>query len=205
MFGLIRIIIGLIIFVCIVSIVKTKKIKLKHKRKISIISFVFTIIIVILLNFIPFENIFVTFHSHEAVYKYFNFVSDIKLVVQGQNCDLVVGGEDRSYVYQIVPKTTDGWKVGTGFNSKNIAQKLVNGIVVDIYQYKNTSDYFVRLYDSHGGTSEVSDSCNSKFFSLESYHETIDETFVFYYAYVFNISRDYKIKVNGEELILFNE
>ena len=105
----------------------------------------------------------------------------------------------------IIPKTADGWKIGIGSNTKRIVQKLSNGIVLYVYQYKNTSDYFITILDTNGGESTVSDEYNTKFFALERYNDSLEKNFVTYYAHITNLNPQYSIIVNNNKIVLENQ
>ena len=162
MYGIIRLIIGIVFFVF--SIIVIKKYIVAHKR---ILYFVFTsiaIALITVLAIIPFENLFITFSSPKLSYEYYTSgKSNIELVVEGTDCDFVVDCKNDAYTYLIIPKNSYGWKIGTGVNTKRIFQKISNGITVYIYQYKNTNDYFITIFDTAGGELEILDSYNTEF------------------------------------------
>lgn len=79
-------------------------------------------ILLTVLSFIPFENSFITFKSLDSAYHYVYGKSDMKLVVEGDDCDFVVGSQkDKDKVtYAFMPKTADGWKASKNINAKRI-------------------------------------------------------------------------------------
>ena len=144
MYSLIRYAIGLAFFGLSLFIIKKCKITLKkaHLIVLAIVS----LSVVVLLAFIPFENHFITFESPKAAYDYYNFVNaDVALLAEGENCDfIVVRKRESCYLYSIVPKTADGWKIGIGSDIKKVFNAYNDdGILITVYQYKNTSDFFV--------------------------------------------------------------
>lgn len=91
-------------------------------------------LLIVMLTFLPFENLFVTFYSPKAAYEYFYLVkSNIELIVNGDDCNFIITHKNDSDTYLIIPKTADGWKIGIGSNTKRIIQKLSNGIVLYVY------------------------------------------------------------------------
>ena len=203
MYNIIRFIIGCIFLVCSITAIKKSKVICKH-----ILYVVFTslsMILVVVLAFLPFENLFVTFDSPKAAYEYFNLgKSNIELIVEGDDCDFIIDRKNDFDTYLIIPKTTDGWKIGIGSNTKRIVQKLSNGIVLYIYQYKNTSDYFITILDTNGGKSTVSDEYNTKFYSLERNNDSLGKVFVTYYAHITNFNQQYSVIVNDTKIVLEN-
>ena len=162
-----------------------------------------SMVLVAVLALIPFENLFVTFKSPEAAYEYTNFgKSDIELVVEGNNCDFVVERKEDTDKYLIIPKDEVGWKIGVGLNTKRIIQKISNGITVYVYQYKNTSDYFITVFDTNGGEATVTDDYDTEFSSLERYNDFLGETFVTYYAHIPELNQQYSVTVNGNKIAL---
>lgn len=204
MYNIIRFIIGCIFLVCSITAIKKSKVIRKH-----ILYIVFTslsVILIVVLAFLPFENLFVTFNSPKAAYEYFNLgKSNIQLIVEGDDCDFIIDRKNDSDTYLIIPKTADGWKIGIGSNTKRIVQKLSNGIVLYVYQYKNTNDYFITILDTNGGESTISDEYNTKFLSLERSNDSLGKTFVTYYAHITNLNPQYSVIVNDNKIVLENQ
>lgn len=204
MYNVIRLIIGCIFFVCSITVIKKSQVIRKHILYILFTSL--SVILIVVLAFLPFENLFVTFDSPKAAYEYFNLgKSNIELIVEGDDCDFIIDRKNDSYAYLIIPKTVDGWKIGGGSNTKRIVQKLSNGIVLYVYQYKNTSDYFITILDTNGGESNISDEYNTKFLSLERNNDSLGKTFVTYYAHITNLNPQYSVIVNDNKIVLGNQ
>ena len=200
MFSIIRLIIGCIFFIASVLVIQAKPIR----KKIQYVVFALvSVVLMVMLAFFPFENYFVTFHSPTESYEYYNWgKSNIVLVVEGNNCDFIVNREKEQDTYLIIPKTTDGWKIGIGLNTKRIVQKNSNGIIVNIYQYKNTNDYYITVFNTEGGELNVSDSYNTQFYSLEKNNNSLGKKFITYYAHIFDFNPQYNIHVDGNKIML---
>lgn len=204
MYIMIRIIIGCVFLACAIAAVK--KSKAIRKRVLYLVFAGIAVVLVVVLAFLPFENLLVTFDSPQAAYAYFNpGKSDVALVVEGDACDFVVGRKNGTDTYLIVPKTAEGWKTGIGADTKRIAQTISDGIVFYVYQYKNTKDYFVTVLDTNGGESAVSDEYNTEFLSLERKNDSPGKTFVTYYAHIAGLDAPYSVTVNGTEIVLENK
>jgi hypothetical protein len=168
---------------------------------IYVYSIALSVMLVTVLAFFPFENLYTTFESPMEAYSYFHFgKADIKHVVNGTNCDLVIGDKDGANRYLIIPKTEDGWKVGIGIDTKRIIQKLCNGIVIYVYQYEKTNDYFITVLDTNGGSVDITDRCNSEFYPLKKSNQTIGKEFVTYYAHISDFDGEYWISINGTKI-----
>ena len=204
MYNIIRFVIGCIFLVC--SITAIKKSKLIRKHMLYIVFASLSVLLIVVLAFLPLENLFITFDSPKAAYEYFVLgKSNIELIVEGEDCDFVIDRKNDSDTYLIIPKTADGWKIGIGSNTKRTVQKLSNGIVLYVYQYKNTSDYFITILDTNGGEATVSDEYNTKFFSLERYNDSLGKKFVTYYAHITNLNPQYGVIVNDNKIVLGNQ
>ena len=157
----------------------------------------------VIFAFLPVENLFITFDSPEAAYEYYNWGgSNVELIIEGNSCDFVVDRQSEFDTYLIIPKTTDGWKIGIGSNTRRIAQKISDGIVLYIFQYKNTNDYFITIMDTNGGESKISDDYNTEFYALEKNNPVLKNTFITYYAHVPDFNSQYSVTVN-DNLIVF--
>lgn len=202
MYIIIRLIIGCVFLGCSITVIK--KSKVIRKGILYAVFACISVVVAAVSAFLPFENLFVTFNSPKAAYEYYNVgKSNIELVVEGNNCDFVVDCKNDSDTYLIIPKTADGWKVGIGADTKRIVQKLSDGITVYVYQYKNTNDYFITVLDTDGGESKVSDDYNTKFYSLEKSNDSLEKTFVTYYAHISNFNPQYSVTVNGNKISIY--
>ena len=201
MFSLIRLFIGLFIFSCLVAFVR--KISVEKKQLLYIVSLVVSLVISVGLFLFPFENLFITFESPETVYDYVYFGENhIDCVVEGEKCGFIVGENDNSQIYLIIPKKSNGWGIGVGSDTRMISQKITNGIIVYLYQYKNTDEYFVTVLNTAGGQSEIRDSCNSSFYSVEKENKALGKTYVTYYAHISKFNLQYHVIVDGDKIVV---
>ena len=107
MFNMIRFIISCAFFG--ISIIVIKKSKTLRKRLWYVVSASISAMLITVLAFLPFENLFITFQSPKVAYEYFNFgQSNIELVIPGNACDFVVDCQNDSNTYLIIPKTENG-------------------------------------------------------------------------------------------------
>lgn len=201
MYNIIRLIIGCIFLAG--SIITIKKSKVTRKHILYIVFTSLSVILIVVLMFLPFENLFVTFNSPKAAYEYFNLgKSNIDLIVEGDTCDLIIDRKNDADTYLMIPKTADGWKIGIGSDTKRIVQKHSDGIDLCVYQCKNTDDYFITILDTNGGESTILDEYNTQFLSLERNNDTLGKTFVTYYAHITNPTPPYSVIVNDRKIVL---
>lgn len=197
LFAIFRLVLGSLFLV--IFIILIKKSQTTHKRRWLITSVVVTIILTTVFSFIPIENAFVTFSSPQSSYSY-NHPGDVKLIVNGEETDFIVGFKDDTEIYAIVPKSDDGWKLGTGLDTKRIAQTTVDGILVCVYQYKNLDDYYITVFDTNGGSSEITDNHSTRFQFLDEANRVLNKTFYTYYAYIHDYDDQYVLSVNGKTI-----
>lgn len=196
-FGTIRLVFFVIIFViCVLLIWKSRLI---HKRRWYLSLLAVTIALTTLSVFIPIENAFITFSSPTAAFEYIN-TGIVKLIVNGEYTDFVVAEKGNADSYLIIPKEGTGWKLGLGTDTKRIAHKISNGVSIQVYQYKNTDDYYITVLNTEGGIFEISDNHNSEFSYLDKLNPSLNETFYTYYAYVKNFDAQYILTVNGKTI-----
>ena len=201
MYTIIRLLIGCTFLVCSMIVIKNSKGIRKHIWYIAFTSL--SVLLIVVLTFLPFENLFMTFDSPEAVYAYYYLgKSNIELVVEGDDCDLIIDRKNNSDTYLMIPKTADGWKIGVGSDTKRIMQKFSDGISLDVYRYKDSGDYFITIIDTNGGESTISDEYNTKFLSLERYNDSLGKNFVTYYAHITNLNPQYSVTVNDIPIVL---
>ncbi len=197
LFTIIRLVVFSMFF--IISLLIIRKTNVKHKHKWSIVSFVISIVLTTILALTPIEKSLITFSSLEAAYNY-NHSGSIELIVEGEMTDFVVGTKDDTYIYAVIPKVTDGWKIGIGSDVKKFAKAINDGITINVYRYKNTSDYFITVLDTKGGATAITDKYNSEFKISENFNSTLNKTFYTYYAYINNFDEQYSVNVNGKTI-----
>lgn len=198
MFGAIRILVAFLLFLIVFFVIL--RLKNKQPKRLFII-IVVVVLLISLLGFMPFENLVYNFKSAEEVYEYYYFSEEkVELVVEGVESDFVIGKKNGARTFLIVPKTADSWRIGISLNTKKVVHRFHNGITVNVYQYKNTSDYFVTVSYIDGGELRVSDDYNTKFYSLKD--GFLDKNFVTYYAHITNLNPQYSVIVNDNEIVL---
>lgn len=201
MFGFVRLVFGGILGVLITLFARKLRGPISHKFYFLVA--VITILLITLSAFVPFENAFITFKSPEAAYEYFHpGISEIKLVVDGQHSSFIVGSKGDSNIYSIIPKTPGGWKLGLGSYTKLTVHKIVDDLVIDIYQYRNTNDYYISIFSADGTPLELSDTYCSVFIPLENFISELDADYTTYFASIPTIEPQYKLSINGKDISL---
>lgn len=202
MYNIIRFVLS-IVFVFGITIFVMKS-KWKREKWAYRVCSILGLLFFILSGFIPVENIVGPIDSIEAVYEYRNPGAKVRLVIEGEESAYVSGIENGKEMIMIVPKAKGGWYVGTGAEHKTIARSFSNDIFYTVYQYKDTKDYYIIVYELYGKEIEILDSYGSEYVRLEKYEES-GRTHPVYYAYVPNYDENYWISVNGEKIELRQE
>ena len=176
------------------------------KKVVRFLILMLPFILVTVLFFIPFENLFIDFDSPEKVYKYVNYGNkNIKVIVPGEKVDLVVGNKNNSDVYYTVPKNGDTWKIGVTLDTKIIDRKIEDDFVIMIHHYTKSNDYFVTVIDRYNKIKSISDSKQSDFILPDDSNNSVNNTFATYYANVRDFNELYWINVDGEIITLDNK
>lgn len=187
MYGLLRI----IIWIPILAFVNRQRKKL-GKKKYTILVLIIIFVAMPVASLFPIENLFVTFSTPENSYNCVNF-EKAKIVISGDTTDLVIGHEN---TYLIIPKTDKGWKIGRGLDTKTMSVNYNDGIIVSLFKYKKSGEYFVEVSDMEGKVCTIKDSDDSEYYNVK------DGELCRYYAYVHNLDDSYELFVNGKEVNL---
>lgn len=183
------------------SVLAISRSSILRKRLCYVIASGTALILMIVLSFLPFENLFFTFDSPAEAYKYYNpRGSDVELVISGNECDFIVDAQKEANTVSIIPKTKKGWKISTGLDTRRKKHIISNDVVVTVYQYKNTNEYFITIFNTDGGSATICDDYNTKFYSLERNADWLSKTFITHYAYIPDMGSSYTVKVNGKEI-----
>lgn len=201
MYSIVRIIIGFILFAC--SIVVIRKFQTIRKRSSYAIAFVTTILIIpSVLGLFPFENLFITFDTPEDAYNYNTFGdTNVQLVLDGEDCAFIVDFESSSKrTIAAIAKSEKGWKLDGGSNIKLITSNFVDGISIDVYQFKDTNDYFINVFDMDSGAVDIFDDYNTEFYLFEHTNTEWNITDTDYFAYIPYFNNEYSIVINGNRI-----
>ena len=147
----------------------------------------------LLVSALPFENLFYSFDSPEAV---FDYMYDGRIVCQnvipGQDCALVFGQEK---VLAAV-KSGEKWKIDDGF-SLHMKSDIIDGVSLTLFRVRGADDTFVLVTADQEVS--VSDRLGSEFTRLSEHWET---GFVAYCAPVSAATESYALVINGVEHVV---
>lgn len=194
----------IVLLLYILSILGIVRSRIKRKLVWCIVSFLLICgALPFALGSFPVEDYFITFKSPEAACEYYwREKLNFKLVVEGDYSDFVVANFDNSdnkEAWSIVPKTADGWKIGLASYKKLVATGVNDSVSIDVFRYKDTSDYFITITTFDEDTT-VSDEYNTRFYPLEHYSDHKEKTFVDYYAHLTDFDPEYSVIINGSKV-----
>lgn len=200
MYSIIRVAIGFVIL--IISNLILRKHGRLNKKKSNILSVLIVVFVSTMLAFVPFENAIITFPTPEAAYRYYNAGAEVQQIVEGEESDFIIGGKNGKQNILIVPKTTDGWKIGIGMDTKLVEETYFEDVFVYIYQYGKSQDYFCMVVSIGDKERQISDS-NGSIDIAEKYSvETIEKTIRCYSTYIKDYEQGYWIAVDGKKIVL---
>ena len=196
MFGFVRLILGCVVLASVFGMIHKNPLRRISQYFIAVI-FVFALVFVSV--FLPVENLILTFETPESAYQYVSFgPADVKLVVNGKHSDLVVGYKNGADELLIIPRNEQGYKVGIGTDTREIAQKVVDNVIIQVFQYKNTDDYYLVVANTSSGMVDITDSYESDYIYQESHNKILDEVYFTYYASLPDFDETYWVSINGE-------
>lgn len=185
------------ILLLVIFLLLIKKLHINHKFRWTAITFMITLVLTTIVYLFPIENAFMTFSSPQSAYRY-NHFGYVNLVINGKQTDFVVASNGDTDLYTIVPKTKEGWKIGMGSDTRIISRIITDGIVVYVYQYKNSDDYYIIISNTNEGPLKISDSRGSKFISSNKTSSAVNKDYYTYYAYINNFNDMYEVIIDDK-------
>lgn len=202
MFGWIRLIILAIVFLATLPLV-CKKCKPKNLKKVRVLWFIVCVLVCTVFQFIPFENLFITFDSAEEAFEYYNPNATGELLqIEGKNSTFVQKTQDITNAIQIVPKTESGWTVPIGSYTKLVYNHIFEDFSVRVYQFKDTSDYYMCVLANKEKVPSLTDANGTVFIEKQRQVAPYDDSDVKYYAYVPEFKENYTLLVDDEPVLL---
>ena len=153
-----------------------------------------------LLNLLPFENLFWTFHSPEEVYAYRSFgPSHVVSIVSGEDYDMIVGTSRGSRTYDFVPKTEKGWKIWVYGGLKEETTITDEGLFLCCQSIRSEKGFFLTVGAFSSSPLEISDSRGSEFVLIEKTERAIEKASPYYSygAYIADSEDPYSVTVDG--------
>ena len=174
------------------------RIRISKPKLVSFGLLILSVILIVVLSLIPIETAFISFSSVENSYKY-NHIGKVESVIEGKTTDLVVGKNNKIYSIVIIPKAQYGWKLGMPLETKTVKKVISDNLVIRIYQYSNTNEYYLSVLDMSGNKCKLSDNTQSNFWETENK----DNKLYTYYSYLGDFNEQYILYVNGNAMPIF--
>lgn len=200
-FLLIRIALWVILSYIVVRIIYTSNIV--RKKASVILAVVFSLLITTVSSMFPFENLFVHNKSPESIFNYAN-PGKIDKVLYGDDSCMVIYSKYNGVISQyIIPKTDNGYIFPTYFTANHVLHKFDKNGLIDVYNAKNTQDYYV--FASFNLSEHENDIC---VFNREServncsMYRVEDSGFVFFS--LTDLSEGYYLIINGDKVMLYD-
>ena len=205
---IIRVIFCLLVMgIVFIYIKKTKKI-IRKSRAIKI-SFSGAILLFLVLEACPVENLFVDFSTPEAVFSYSEIgAPKIDLKVEGEKTTLILYSEGSTIRSSILPKSEKGWKIKPRlFYERKTSVMILGKYSIRTYSTMSMSDTYViidTLLVQNDTLLNVTDNRGSIFsFSREEFINEEYEYRIFnirYAAYVTDFDDSYELYIDGEKV-----
>lgn len=145
---------------------------------------------------VPIENVFLSFSSAEACFKYTNKELPT-LTIQGQDSALVVGTDSNQHVCRIIEKSKAGWKIDSKGHFWKIPDSMPTGLIVLVYQHKKTSDTYLFVSAADHSKLILSDSGNTNFIAIPQTNNLSNEKLYSYCAYIGKPIGQYALSIDG--------
>ena len=154
-------------------------------------------------NFFPIENLFLTFHSPEAAYRFQSSgVTDIQ-VIEGEQSAFVWGTDkDDAIAFRIIPKTDKGWKCSGVLDVDFPTFYPDSGIEVNIFRHKRSGDCYAMVENMRKKNSVITDERGSQFQPEEESAEHMYYEYYKSFAYIGKPSGTYTLTIDGVEYTL---
>lgn len=203
MYSIIRTVILIILLIIVIKLIR----KYTNKRKKTFFLFILSYICIGFILFsMPVENLFVTFDSPEAVYKYQHLKPEgtVINVVEGKNVDYIIGSLNGKNTAAFARKVEDGWKLAPFFgfrmsfiNSPNIPTDYT----IEKTTFSGVDDILIEIIDFHDKVDSVTDSSGAPLKMVLSNTSDNQKTLDTYYMFVDSLD-DLELIINGETVRL---
>lgn len=103
------------------------------------------------------------------------------------------------YNNKLIQKKDNKYYIGQLFNCNKVYSGFYKALAINIFQYKNSSDYYVIIYGENNDSSIITDNYKSEFYNIP--HDESYDNFIYMGAYVQGeIINNYKLIINDNEI-----
>lgn len=208
LFGLIRLFITLVCATALVLLLKRKHVQFNLKR-IIYLCIGATVFFFVLVFFVPFENIFTSFSSPEAIWRYMWEKDDYITYINGDDSTLFIYEKQNGKTScDLFVKTENGWKLGIAFDKILFLPFKTLNCSITLCKQQQSKECFVLVREiilvGQDTPQKISDNIGSEFIKLEEL--CTDDQYVevnTYYAIVPAQTEKYELSF-GEDTIVLN-
>ena len=193
LYGIIRVIFFIILV--IISVLLYRKV---GSKRLFLLSISLTIIFMIVVWFVPFENVFVSFDSPQAVFEYAGHGEIINTVENTDSVALITKRQNNNFSTFFVIKNGDKYKIASFNSDFQLANKQYNSVNICLYNIKGTEDYYLRIWGVVTDELDLSDSCNTVF---EPYYDQFSDMLIVNAIVTIPNINDYHCYINGDKIV----
>jgi hypothetical protein len=168
----------------------------------------------------PIENLFFSFKSPEAAFKYFQdgrMAGNIVEVVEGKSSSMIVFSEDNDFIGRtfIAPITEKGYILPSWFSVNELPKESDAGetygpywVLSTISNVVETNDYYYYGFISANknvGDIFIYDYSNIGIKYIIQDNESSNMVHIFFYGYVENLTSDFHFFINDEKVLLHDQ
>ena len=152
----------------------------------------------------PPEVAFLSFSSPQEAFAY-NYIGQIELTVTGEESALIAARSGDHDTIRIVAKTGERWRAGIGTDIKTVSHKVADGVVITVYRYRSTNEYYVSLLNANGGEMDIADTGGADLQHTERANAALQESFYTYYFYARDLTADRTVSIGGKAVRLWDD
>lgn len=201
LFTVIRVVLGLVISVFVVF--KIRNSKIVRKKLITILTIILCMILLFVSAVFPIENLFINFKSPESVFNYANSGNIYKIIYGQESCMVIYSKGNSTFGHYIMPKTEKGYKVPSYFDTKKVSHKFDKNGLFDVYNVKETQDYYIFGTVHLKEKENELDIFNGNGEKVESNIVRVKNT-NFIYFFLYDFSNEYYLIINDEKIFISN-
>ena len=175
---------------------------MRLRRRLAALGAVAAILTVF--SLFPPEVAFLSFSSPQEAFAY-NNIGQIELTVTGEESALVAAHSGDHDTIRIVAKTGERWKAGIGLDTKTVSHKVADGVVITVYRYRSTNEYYVSLLNANGGEMDIADTGGADLQHTERDNAVLQERFYTYYFYARDLTADRTVSIGGKAVRLWDD
>ena len=176
-----------------------KKCKKKPLRKWLIIGA--CIVLVVAINFVPFEQFFLRADTPEELFRQITPYQSVQKVIHGaDSCMLIFQGDNQRYESVFYLKTKDGYRTANVVPWVTVAKSSLSEGGFDIIRVTGTNDYYLSGTPSSKEELTVTDNLGSQFQVFQS--ESDGRHYYYVAAYLKGFSENYELYLNENKVAL---